>query len=148
MNEYEEKIMRNIDKHGCHVTHVMADDEGPSFTYSTGIQKCTGQPEIILTGLDKDTSHFLVNEYNARIKDGETFKANETYGDFLEGHDVIFKIFDPKHYPDYLVSSMWLYDGDDFQTLQMIWPDVDGTWPWEKKAEKDYRWLIPRLYIA
>jgi len=58
MNEYETKLIKNIEKHGCNVTHVMEDNDGPSFTYSTGIQQCTKQPEVILTGLNKDISHW------------------------------------------------------------------------------------------
>ncbi len=147
MNDFEKKILANIEKHGCHVTHVF-DPEGltPDFTYSVGIQQCTGQPEVIITGLEKDMAHFMVNEYNSRIKDGERFEADQFYDEFLEGFQVTFKEVDKKHYEEYFVSGLWLYKGNNFRALHMIWPSMDGIWPWEKKASKDYRWFLPRLY--
>lgn len=146
--KYHERIHQNIEKYGCHVTHVMEDEDGPSFTYSTGIQKHTGQPEVLVSGLDKDMSHFLVNEYNYRIKDGERFAADKFYDEFLEGFQVTFKDIDQKHYDDYLCCCQWYYDGDYFRALHMIWPSMEGIWPWEKKATKEYRYFLPRLYSS
>lgn len=144
--EYHARIHRNIEKHGCHVTHVMEDDDGPSFTYSTGIEKLTGRPEVLVSGLEKDTAHFLVNEYNYRIKDGEVFEAGKFYDEFLNGFQVTFREIDKKHYDDYLCCCQWYYKSDDFKALHMIWPSMEGVWPWEKKADKEYRYFLPKLY--
>jgi len=146
MDKHEEKALKNIEKHGCHILHVMEDHAEPSFTYSIGIEQCTSKPDVIVTGLDRDISHFLINEYNHRIKDGETFEADKLYGDFLEGFQVTFKEVAKRHYPDYLGWGNWLYKCDDFNVLHLIWPDQDGAWPWEKKASKEYRRLSPVLY--
>ena len=39
MDEYEQKALDDIEKHGCHVLHVMEEDNYPRFTYSIGIEK-------------------------------------------------------------------------------------------------------------
>lgn len=44
MDQYEEKALKDIEEYGCHILHVMEEDEYPRFTYSIGIQKNTGQP--------------------------------------------------------------------------------------------------------
>lgn len=142
----EEKALKNIEKNGCHILHVVKEDGQPCFTYSIGIQKCAGKPEIIITGLDRDMAHFMINEYNSRIKDGETFEEDGFYEDFLEGFKVTFKAVDKKYYAEYFGWAHWLYEGDDFKVLHLIWPDTNGAWPWEKKASKDYRWHMPPLY--
>ncbi len=144
--EHNARIQKNIDKHGCHVTHVEEDEDGPSFTYSTGIERLTGRPEVLVSGLEKDTAHFLVNEYNYRLKDGEVFEAGQFYNDFLEGVQVGFKDIDPKHYYAYMGCCQWYYEGDDFHALHMIWPSMDGIWPWEKKADKEFRYFQPKLH--
>ncbi len=142
----KEKIQANIEKNGCHIIYIEQDDRSPCFAYSTGIEEITGKPEILITGFDKDTSHFLINEYNARIKDGEIFEADKLYEDFIEDFKVTFKVIDKKHYDKYFSETMAYYGGDKFNALHLIWPDISGTMPWDKKASKDHRALMPRLY--
>ncbi len=141
-----DRILKNIEKNGCHITHVDAVESSPSFTYSIGIEKSTGRPDVIITGMDKDSAHFLINEYNSRIQDGEVFDADGFYDEFLEDVNVTFKVVDPKYYPQYFPLGQSYYKGDDFSALHFIWPDISGAWPWQKKASKDYRRLMPPLY--
>ena len=69
MNDYERKILRHIEDFGCSVTSVF-DPEGdnPPFTYSIGIARSTGAPELIVVGLESKISHWLVNEYRRRCQ--------------------------------------------------------------------------------
>ncbi len=142
----KEKITANIRKNGSHIIYIKPMEHSPCFAYSTGIEQITGKPEILITGFDKDTSHFLINEYNARIKDGENFEAGKFYEDFIEDFAVTFKQIDKKHYDEYFSETVTYYGGDKFNALHLIWPDISGVFPWEKKAPKEYRALIPRLY--
>jgi hypothetical protein len=43
-----EPFQADIDAYGCHVIHVLEDDEGPPFSYSVGVQKTSGSPEVIV----------------------------------------------------------------------------------------------------
>ena len=74
MNEYERNILADIDEYGCSVTSVI-DPNGnePPFSYSIGIAKSSDAPELIVVGLDSKISHWLINEYNRRVKAGERF---------------------------------------------------------------------------
>lgn len=147
MNDFYSKALRDIEKNGCHIIYEEATFERPSFTYTIGMEQSSKCPEIVVTGMDKDIAHFLVNEYNSRIQDGETFEAEEFYDEFLEEFQVTFKVVDPKYYGRYFPLAREFYKGDDFRALHFIWPDIDGAWPWQKKASKDYRFLMPPLYI-
>ncbi len=146
MDKLEEKAFKNIEEFGCHVLHVMEEDEYPSFSYSIGIEKSTGHPEVIVTGLPQELAHWMVNEYNSRVKAGESFKVGEYYPGFLEGFDVTFKEVEKKHYREYFGWGHWLYKSDSFKVLQLIYPNTSGVWPWDKEASKDFTWYIPRLY--
>lgn len=148
MDEEEEKAHKNIEKNGCHIMHIPANEDYPSITYSLGIEKTSKRPEVLVTGMDKDSAHFLINEYNARLKDGEIFEEGKFYADFLDDFEITFKIVDKKHYDHYFDWTQWYYDGDDFTALHFIWPDVNGAWPWSKKVNKDHRKLMPRLYAS
>ena len=90
--------------------------------------------------------HFMVNEYNKRVKAGEEFTENELYDGFIEDFQVTFKAIDPKHYDDYMGSCQWLYNGDDFQVFQIVWPSTSGKWPWDKDASEQYLNSMTILY--
>ena len=146
MDKNEEKALSDIEEYGCHVLHVLEEYEYPRFTYSIGIQKCTGQPEIIITGLKQELAHWIVNEYNSRVKSGELFEPGKLYEGFLGEFEVTFKEVEKKHYSEYFGWGSWLYGNDNFKVLQLIYPSTFGVWPWDENAPNDYTWFIPQLY--
>lgn len=146
MDKDEEKTLKDIEEYGCHVITVLDEGDYPRFTYSVGIQKTTEQPELVVTGLKKELAHWMVNEYCERVKNGEIFESDEMYSGFLEGFDVTFKSVNKEHYKDYFGWDLWLYKGDNFNVLQLVYPSTSGVWPWDKNAPEDYTWFIPKLY--
>jgi hypothetical protein len=147
MDDNEKRALQDIEEYGCHILHVLEEGEYPRFSYSIGIQKSTGQPEIIVTGLKREFAHTLINNYNNRVKSGEVFEINSCYSGFLGNCDVTFKLVDKKHYPEYFGWAKWLYKEDNFNVLQLIYPSTSGVWPWDKNAPDDYTWFIPKWYV-
>lgn len=146
MYEHADKAHKDIEKNGCHIIYIPANEAQPSVAYSIGIAKTTKHPDIVVTGLDKDTAHFLINEYNYRIRDGESFDVEQHYDEFLQDAKITFRTIAKEYYESLCPQAQWFYEGDDFTMLHLIWPDENGALPWEKKASKSYRWLMPRLY--
>jgi hypothetical protein len=146
VDDSEGKALSDIEEFGCHLIHVFEDEVSPKFTYSIGIQKCTKQPELIITGLNRELAHSIINKYNARIKNGEMFLSERMYSDFIEGFDVTFKVVDQNKYKEYMGWACWLYRGKDFSAYQLIFPSTSGKWPWDTDAPDDYTWFIPPLY--
>jgi hypothetical protein len=142
----EVKALSDIEEYGCHVLHVFEDDGSPRFTYSIGIQQCTKQPELIVTGLKQELAQSIINKYNQRIKSGEVFLSERMYSNFIEGFDVTFKIVSQNKYKEYLGWARWLYKGNNFSAYQLIFPSTSGKWPWDSDAPDDYTWFIPPLY--
>ncbi|WP_420858112.1 DUF4262 domain-containing protein [Marivivens marinus] len=142
----EAKALSDIDTYGCHIIHVFEDEETPRFSYSVGIEKTSGQPELIVTGLRRELAHWIINEYNRRVRKGEVFQQDTPYFGFLEGHYVTFKLMSKDYYSKYLGWDLWLYGGPNFRVLQMIWPSTGGKWPWDADAPADYKGSIPLLF--
>jgi hypothetical protein len=145
MDAGEKKALENIEEFGCHVLHVMAEDELPPFSYSVGITKSSGQPEAVVIGLKQPMAHFVINEYNSRVRAGEIFEPGKTYDDFLEGFPVVVESVDRKFYRDYFGWNLWLYKGEDFAVLQIVYPSTDGVWPWDAEASEWFRKWQPVL---
>jgi hypothetical protein len=146
MDEYERNIISHIEEHGCSVTSVFdPDGDDPPFSYSIGIAKSAGAPELIVVGLDSKIGHWLVNEYNRRVKTGERFSQGVLYIGFLEGFAVQFGSVSRHYRKEHMRSTCWLHDGPDFEALQLIWPNTSGVWPWDPDADDWFRTNQPLL---
>ena len=146
MEQFEKKALKDIAEYGCHMLHVLEEDNYPSFTYSIGIEKTSHQPEVIITGLKQEIALWMVNEYNSRVKSGEIFEPGKLYAGFLDSFKVTFKEVEKKHYSEYFGWGHWYYKGNDFRVLQLIYPSTSGVWPWDKAAPEDFIWYVPKLY--
>lgn len=144
-SEFEQKTLENIDKFGCSVLHIAAEDDLPPFAYSVGITKTSAAPELVVIGLKQPISHFIVNEYNRRVRSGETFVSGNRYSGFIEGFEVQAQKVDPSFYEEYFGFNLWLYEGPHFEVLQFIYPTTDGVWPWEPDASDRFRSNQPIL---
>ena len=134
----ERKALADIEQYGCHVIHVMAEGHLPPFSYSVGIHRSTGVPEVIVIGLAQPLAHFIVNEYNARVRAGERFAAGQRVSGFLEGFDCELRTVHPSRHRDYMGWDIWLYAGAYFDALQLVYPTISGVWPWDPEAESGF----------
>jgi hypothetical protein len=146
MDKSEIKALKDIEDYGCHILHIMGGNENPRFSYSIGIQRTTGQPEVVITGLKFELAHSLINEYNEKVQSGYTFEPNKLYDGFLDDFQVTFKKVEKEYFKEYFGWASWLYKNDEFEVLQLIYPSTFGVWPWDENAPEDYTWFLPKLY--
>ena len=145
LDQQEQNCLDMIEKHGCMIMHVMAEGDLPRFSYSVGIGKTHGRPDVVVNGLDQDLSHSIINDYQQRLQEGEVFEAESFHDDFLEGFPVFFLPVDRKHYREHFGWNRWLYKDDDFDMLQIVVPTTSGAWPWDDKAPPAYLQQQPLL---
>jgi Domain of unknown function (DUF4262) len=145
MNEQDRKILEDIEQFGCSVMHIAAEDELPPFAFSVGITRSANAPEVIVVGLKQPMAHFVVNEYNRRVRSGELLISGHRYAGFIEGFDVLATDVDASNYDEYLGYNLWLYQGQNFKVLQLVYPNTSGIWPWEKPESDWFRSWQPLL---
>ena len=145
MSDGDNRTRADIAEHGCTVIHVLGEGDLPPFAYSVGISEKTGRPEVIVIGLKRPMAHFVVNEYNTRVRTGEIFEAGKLYAGFLEGFDVMFKPVPPDVYPEYLGHDLAWYGDWRFKAVQLVYPATDGVWPWAAAASQAFRERQPVL---
>ncbi|NYE28587.1 hypothetical protein HDE78_001543 [Rhodanobacter sp. K2T2] len=139
MDSGEEKALADIAEYGCHVLHVIAEGDQPPFSYTVGIQRTSSAPELVVIGLKQPIAHFVVNEYNRRVQSGEQFSHGQMAPGFVEGFDCQFREVHLSHYREYFGWDIWLYGGTEFRVLQLVYPTVDGIWPWDPSASN---WFV------
>lgn len=146
-DRFEEKAVSDIKKHGVHVLNVF-DPEGnnPKFNYSVGLWYSYEHPEVLIYGLDADISTRLINDIAEKCRNGD---AKAQHGmissEYVKNFDVKFIEAPKSEYKEHFGWANWLYQGDEFPVLQMVFPDKHGNWPWSEKASDDFKWFQPVL---
>ncbi len=148
MDANDRKVFENIEQYGCHVVHVLEEDDLPPFAYSVGIEKTTGVPEIVVIGLKQPLAHFIVNEHSRRVRNGEKLEAGMMVSGFVSGFDCQLRVVHPSHYRKYFGQNIWLYKSKNFRVLQLVYPTTDGAWAWEETASEYFRKRQPLLDVV
>jgi len=144
--EAKAAILDNIEKYGCHLALLEADNYLPAFVYSIGLFKKFGHPELICFGLKTDVMAAILNHACNLIKNGARLKTNSLYSGFLEGYDIQFLEVDKNYYRNYVGYAGWFYDMTfDFPLLQLVWPDKHYNFPWDKDFKPEWKFKQPLL---
>lgn len=138
------KVQDNIDKYGWHIISVLADDCGPGFSYSIGLDESFGHPELIFVGLKTELSQILINNIGHSVKGGTVYENDLFYSDILDGFQCQMLRVDYQYYDDYVGQAKNYYNSP-FPLLQCIYPTVNGVYPWEEECPESLRLNQPLL---
>jgi hypothetical protein len=141
----ERKFVSIIREHGWHLTNVFADEENLGFAYSTGIWLKTGFPEIVAFSLKQQNVHAVLWDIFRGIQSGNPPPIGKRAGIFADLDGVLLPCAKSPHYRELFGWSRWFYGGDDFECVQLVWPDTQGRFPWERGFEQGFRDLQPDL---
>lgn len=143
--ESEKEIIETVAKHGWQVSMIESDGYSPSFAYTIGLTKSYGHPELIIIGLETQLMGELLNIAGDLIKNGHRMQLDKDYDDFLDGYNCRFIEMDKDYYLDYLGYGIWFNNGKDFETLQLVWPNKRGDFPWNKGDDENFDFRQPLL---
>lgn len=148
---FEASFFDIIEKHGWHVMSVAnaAGEEGPVFSYSTGIFHRLKAPELLIIGLDSKLSASMINHYGHEMQEnGAAFEVGKFYSGFLDGFDIYMLEPDIRARKEYAIWADWYYERQPFPILQCVWPSTTGRWPWEEAASAYLKETQPLLGLA
>ena len=123
-----DQALTKIETYGYTCIAVGADEDTPSFTYSVGMQKTYGEPDIVIVGLEPRLAMSLIEEFAAKLKKGDRF------GHKMQKVSQIIQTFDVqlKPVPRYLapkvgkISAQLAPNPASHKMNQMILPDKNG----------------------
>ena len=138
-DKHEQKAMDDVERYGLHIVHVLEDGDLPPFAYTVGLCHTFSHPEILVYGLPKTTAHNLLNHLADQLRKGKEFAAGEIYDDLIGNYRVTFRKVPQSQYRDHLGWAAWFNERPDFPALQLIYPDREGQWPWDKGASEGFR---------
>jgi hypothetical protein len=138
----QQTLTKSIARFGYHVILVHPSEDRPAFTYSTGIQQTTGQPELIITGLPAPVARQIIKDYYDRMRAGDRIELMVPDPRFLRDVPVQFAPVTSVNLKRHLPVAVSYYGDVALDTYQLIWPSRTGAWPWDAEASADYRRLI------
>jgi hypothetical protein len=137
LSEYEQRIVDFVESDGCFVTGVF-DPDGvtPNFAYSVGFPATLGQPDTLISGLDLELMHGLINDLHGLCRDGLRLDDFARTDRLLASFDCVFREVSPDRLiAEYWNSAIWYQEShrrDKFRSaIQVVWPDDGGRFPWE-----------------
>nr|WP_248280125.1 DUF4262 domain-containing protein [Pseudoalteromonas arctica] len=123
-----DKLESDIEKYGWHVLSVFGDDL-PNFAYSIGFTETLNHPEIVISGLNTDLMHELLNDIGNLIKQGYKFTDGDICNEVIKGYPVKFLAVNKLNVNEYFNAANAHYGEGQFDTLQCVWPDQNGDFP-------------------
>ncbi len=153
LNEHEQKIIANVNSHGCHINFVVdPDGELPSFGYSVGFPSTVSQPEVIVFGLSSDLTFWMINETLRQCRGGLQLLEGARIEGLLENHSCIARcVCASSIVPEHLNSAIWYHryrTGEELsRAVQLVWPGaIDGLFPWDSGCDPSVSFWQPALY--
>ena len=92
--------------------------------------------------------HSVINSIGEDIRSGKVFRSESKQTGLIEGYDCAFKTVNRNWYQPILGYATWFYKGNDFPTLQCIWPDKTHRFPWEDGFYQAWAYAQPLLFRA
>ena len=136
LNPYQQAFVADVREHGWRNTCVAAGHEGPDFAYTTGFWLNLNAPEVIVFSLDPRHAHAVLWDLYQALKSGAKFPTGQRLDGIFKDRAAMLLPVAEQHFPDYLGWTGWFYWKDYVPSVQLVWSDRAGRFPWESKFSK------------
>lgn len=141
---YDQQVAAHVEQFGWHVTGVLGDGRSPGWAYTVGLWHAHRQPEIIVCGLSMQSAHGGLHRAASGLRDGEPIRSDGTV-DWLPGGAALRPV-DASWAPDMLCTAVSFYRAAP-PTMQLVWPDDRGRFPWDRGVATRCRTNQPMLWL-
>lgn len=124
----DETTIGHVEDFGCSIIHIDKNSAGPGWSFTLGVFDTTGEPEIIVVGLRKDTAHHLLNEAAKLLRSGIDLTRGR-HKDLIGDVECEFRPLDPKWARHLMGWTNWYYRGEEYPVLQAVYPDLQNRFP-------------------
>jgi hypothetical protein len=145
LDEQEQRFVEQIREHGWFGMHVMSGAEGPGFSYTTGFWLKFLFPELIVFSLPQRIAHDTFWHIYRLLETGRRFPMGERIEDIFKNTAAVLLAVSRQQYRPRLGWSRWFYGSNDFECVQLIFPDPSGHFPWSAGSSDRIRATQPDL---
>ena len=142
--EVREDLLAKIERFGWTLCAVEGGGGSLSFTYTIGLTRFHGHPELMVSGLDQFDAASVLNDLGERVRAGERFEPGQVVPYEGTAHRSLLVGVSS---PEKLVYAQEIYASPGSRpvpALQVIWSDRAGAWPWQVDARPGRQELFGR----
>jgi len=143
----EQAIIKAVAAHACFHAGIRASSNVSQYMFSIGLWQTYSHPEVICFGLSDALLDYILQQVHAAIRAGQTFMHGRDYEGFIEGYPIRFLPALPAKASAYMGYCDWYYcrSRQQYEALQIVWPDNYDKWPWQKEYRADWAFFQPLL---
>ena len=128
---------RKIREYGFSTVSVAG--KAMSFSYTVGLHKSYGHPEMIVFGLPPNTAHGVLSDIALKAKEGAPFDLSKPSDKLLKDCNAFFVEVPKAAFAEYILSAIRFNGAEDFSVVQVVWPSArDGLYPWDSDADPEF----------
>ncbi len=138
----EAKLASDIERYGWHCLHVApgVGEEGAHFTYTIGLAKTLGHPELAIFGMGRDAAHAILSSCVTDIRAGTKYPRDTPVAGVVQGDWLVqFKRVRADCINQWFGTAARYYDGAPFEVLIMFWQSKGRLFPWESEESSIQR---------
>jgi hypothetical protein len=139
----EQKVIDDIAEYGWHCVHVIAEGELVEYSFTVGLFRSYGHPELIIFGLPSKISHQILTIAVEAAKTGSPLDLTQPSDALLKNYSCCFAEVPLSEYYEHVGYARWYYQGNGFPLYQIVWPSKSGLFPWHHQATPEFRTTQP-----
>jgi hypothetical protein len=139
-----ERIKVLIAQHGWTVLGIERSTSFPQYSYTVGLVE-KGMPELIMVGLDSESSRVALNRLATRLLGGEVLLAGAQLRDIIPLFPVEVRELSVAVASKNLRFSGLFAKNRPWRAFQVFWPDPAGLFPWDENFDTQWLQLQPVL---
>jgi hypothetical protein len=117
----------------------------PTHGHTLGLCEAFAHPELLLVGLPAELVAEFLGHAVGLVAGGRRFEHGQAAEGLFPGAPAALRRVGEQHYDAYLAEGVAHYGTTEFATLQIVFPDRAGRYPWETGADLMMRLCQPVL---
>lgn len=140
-------LQLTVQEHGFAIVPVKGNGKDiPGYIYSVGLGQKFGHPELVILGLPDDLIQELVTNIIAQLNKGAMFEDGKVYPGMFSEFAVGFLTIKDEFKSTIMDATAAFYGANQFDAMQVVWPDPQGYFPWEQEFDERFAHYQPALY--
>ncbi|MEF3083613.1 DUF4262 domain-containing protein [Luteimonas sp. SMYT11W] len=142
-SESEQKVIDDIANFGWHCVNIHPEGEHVGYAFTVGLFKTYGHPELIIFGLSAKVAHQMLSIAADAAKSGAPIDLTKPTDALLNDYMCCFVEVPLSQYYEHVGFCRWYYHGNGFPLYQVVWPSLDGMYPWHDHASSNFQAAQP-----
>lgn len=134
---YIKRARTLVRRYGWMVQGVLPDESQPTYSYSVGLSKTFGHPEVFMVGFHPNVARSIINVAGNKVKADAWLDAPAYVDEIIESYPVAILPLDAASVFEHSTAGRAIL-GRSFDGVLLLLPDAAGRFPWDAGCDPTY----------